>query len=49
MFYSLFLYTTFQLAAFLTTPFDVIKTHKQIEFGERFLYPGNNPLLYRTS
>lgn len=29
-----------QMAALCTTPFDVIKTHKQIEFGERFLYPG---------
>lgn len=28
-----------QVAAFFTTPFDVIKTHRQIEFGERFLYP----------
>lgn len=28
-----------QIAAFVTTPFDVIKTHRQIEFGERFLYP----------
>ncbi|KAG5677604.1 hypothetical protein PVAND_007348 [Polypedilum vanderplanki] len=29
------------LAAFLTCPFDVIKTHQQIEFGEKFLYYTN--------
>ena len=29
------------VAAFATTPFDVIKTHQQIEFGEKFLYSGN--------
>lgn len=28
----------FQIAAFLTAPFDVVKTHKQIEFGEKVLY-----------
>lgn len=28
-------------AAFITCPFDVIKTHQQIEFGEKFLYSGN--------
>ncbi|XP_037046422.1 solute carrier family 25 member 40-like isoform X2 [Bradysia coprophila] len=27
------------IAAFVTTPFDVVKTHKQIAFGEKFLYP----------
>lgn len=27
-----------QVAAFLTAPFDVVKTHKQIEFGEKVLY-----------
>lgn len=27
-----------QIAAFLTAPFDVVKTHKQIEFGEKVLY-----------
>ncbi|XP_055303777.1 probable mitochondrial glutathione transporter SLC25A40 [Sitodiplosis mosellana] len=26
------------IAAFLTAPFDVVKTHKQIEFGEKVLY-----------
>lgn len=26
------------IAAFITCPFDVIKTHQQIEFGEKFLY-----------
>lgn len=32
------------IAALITCPFDVIKTHQQIEFGERFLYytNGNN-------
>lgn len=30
------------LAALITCPFDVIKTHQQIEFGERFLYTVNN-------
>lgn len=29
------------IAAFITCPFDVIKTHQQIEFGEKFLYSGN--------
>lgn len=29
------------IAAFITTPFDVIKTHQQIEFGEKFLYNTN--------
>ncbi|XP_055614518.1 probable mitochondrial glutathione transporter SLC25A40 isoform X2 [Uranotaenia lowii] len=29
------------VAAFLTVPFDVVKTHQQIEFGERFLYADN--------
>lgn len=27
-----------QVAAFITAPFDVVKTHKQIEFGEKVLY-----------
>lgn len=27
-----------QIAAFLTTPFDVVKTHKQIELGEKMIY-----------
>lgn len=26
------------IAAFATTPFDVVKTHQQIEFGEKFIY-----------
>lgn len=30
-----------QIAAFVTTPFDVVKTHKQIEFGEKVIYTGN--------
>lgn len=25
----------------MTTPFDVVKTHKQIAFGEKFLYPAD--------
>ncbi|XP_055641837.1 probable mitochondrial glutathione transporter SLC25A40 [Toxorhynchites rutilus septentrionalis] len=29
------------VAAFVTVPFDVVKTHQQIEFGERFLYAEN--------
>jgi solute carrier family 25, member 39/40 len=29
------------IAAFITTPFDVIKTHQQIEFGEKFIYSKN--------
>lgn len=29
------------IAAFITTPFDVIKTHQQIEFGEKFIYSSN--------
>ena len=30
------------MAAIITCPFDVIKTHQQIEFGERFLYTSIN-------
>ncbi|XP_031628360.1 solute carrier family 25 member 40-like isoform X2 [Contarinia nasturtii] len=30
--------TSGSIAAFLTAPFDVVKTHKQIEFGEKVLY-----------
>jgi len=29
------------IAAFITCPFDVIKTHQQIEFGEKFVYCSN--------
>lgn len=29
-----------QVAASITTPFDVIKTHEQIEFGEKFIFTG---------
>lgn len=29
-----------QIAATLTTPFDVVKTHEQIEFGERVIFAG---------
>ncbi|SPP89342.1 blast:Solute carrier family 25 member 40 [Drosophila guanche] len=28
------------VAAMITTPFDVIKTHEQIEFGEKFIFTG---------
>ena len=30
----------FQLAAFVTLPFDVVKTHQQIELGEKEIYTG---------
>jgi solute carrier family 25 protein 39/40 len=29
-----------QVAAFFTIPFDVVKTHKQIEMGEKEIYSG---------
>lgn len=35
---SLCLPLLWQVAAFITAPFDVVKTHKQIEFGEKVLY-----------
>ncbi|EDW37659.1 GL27057 [Drosophila persimilis] len=31
------------VAAMVTTPFDVIKTHEQIEFGEKFIFSDNPP------
>ncbi|XP_078042984.1 mitochondrial glutathione transporter SLC25A40 isoform X2 [Augochlora pura] len=31
------------IAAFLTIPFDVVKTHRQIEMGEKEIYSGNKP------
>ncbi|XP_032296341.1 solute carrier family 25 protein Shawn [Drosophila virilis] len=31
------------VAASITTPFDVIKTHEQIEFGEKFIFTDNPP------
>ncbi|XP_022219545.2 solute carrier family 25 member 40 isoform X2 [Drosophila obscura] len=31
------------VAAMITTPFDVIKTHEQIEFGEKFIFSDNLP------
>lgn len=31
------------VAATVTTPFDVIKTHEQIEFGEKFIFTDNPP------
>jgi hypothetical protein len=30
----------FQIAAIATTPFDVVKTHQQIELGEKEIYSG---------
>lgn len=30
-----------QIAAFITLPFDVVKTHRQIEMGEKEIYSGN--------
>ncbi|KAH8396339.1 hypothetical protein KR222_008650, partial [Zaprionus bogoriensis] len=32
------------VAATITTPFDVIKTHEQIEFGEKFIFAGRPSL-----
>lgn len=29
-----------KIAAFVTTPFDVVKTHHQIQFGEKVIYIG---------
>ncbi|XP_016937316.2 solute carrier family 25 protein Shawn isoform X2 [Drosophila suzukii] len=31
------------VAATITTPFDVVKTHEQIEFGEKFIFSDNPP------
>ncbi|XP_076651985.1 mitochondrial glutathione transporter SLC25A40 isoform X2 [Halictus rubicundus] len=31
------------VAAFLTIPFDVVKTHRQIEMGEKEIYSGDKP------
>ncbi|XP_063702499.1 probable mitochondrial glutathione transporter SLC25A40 [Culicoides brevitarsis] len=39
------------IAAMLTVPFDVVKTHQQIEFGEKVLYtdkPGKSPGVFET-
>lgn len=33
--------TSGSIAAFFTTPFDVVKTHQQIEFGEKVIYAEN--------
>lgn len=30
----------FQIAALVTLPFDVVKTHQQIELGEKEIYTG---------
>lgn len=32
-----------KVAASITTPFDVIKTHRQIELGEKLIYGKNSP------
>lgn len=31
-----------QIAAFVTIPFDVVKTHRQIEMGEKEIYSGTD-------
>lgn len=36
----------FQIAAVATNPFDVVKTHQQIELGEKEIYSGKQTLLY---
>lgn len=38
--FALIIYLPFQLAAFITLPFDVVKTHQQIELGEKEIYTG---------
>lgn len=38
-----------QIAATITIPFDVVKTHQQLELGESHLNPGNNQRLSRLS
>lgn len=35
------------VAAAITCPFDVIKTHQQIEFGEKFMSPNGNGILVK--
>lgn len=37
------------IAAAITCPFDVIKTHQQIEFGEKFMYPDTGLKKKQTS
>ncbi|KAL5278140.1 SLC25A40 family protein [Megaselia abdita] len=34
------------ISAFVTTPFDVIKTHRQIEFGEKVIYTSKKTILF---
>lgn len=34
-----------QIAAFVTIPFDVVKTHRQIEIGEKEIYSGAQLIL----
>ncbi|XP_017055583.1 solute carrier family 25 member 40 isoform X1 [Drosophila ficusphila] len=36
------------VAATITTPFDVIKTHEQIEFGEKFIFSGRQNVVQLT-
>ena len=33
-----------KLAAIVTLPFDVVKTLRQLEFGENVIHSGNEPL-----
>ena len=39
----------FQIAAICTNPFDVVKTHQQIELGEKEIYSGNNLIRLQRS
>jgi uncharacterized protein (DUF1015 family) len=36
----------FQIAALATNPFDVVKTHQQIELGEKEIYSGKYTFFY---
>lgn len=36
---------SFQVAAFITTPFDVVKTHQQIDLGEKEIFTGKKLLI----
>ena len=38
--FNLYIMFCFQIAALLTLPFDVIKTHRQIELGEKMFFKG---------
>ncbi|KAH8373830.1 hypothetical protein KR200_005530 [Drosophila serrata] len=37
------------VAATITTPFDVVKTHEQIEFGEKFIFSGRPQIVAASS